>query len=293
MRTDRDEAEIEASRAPLLDHLIELRRRLFYGVIAFFVGFIVCYVFAQQLYGFLAQPLYHALEGQPNQRLIATSPQETFVTYLQLSAWGGLCISFPVLATQLWLFVAPGLYKRERRVGLAFAFFSGVFFISGALFCYYFVLGNLYSYLLEYGIKDKLVPQLNMAEYFDLTKDMMLAFGGVFELPLLIFFLAMVGLVTHRSLWKFNRWFIVLAFIIGAILTPSPDVVSQIMMALPMIALYNISILLAWQVTAKREKADAALKEKERLADEQERAAIKAKQAARAAEVEGEGDDDE
>ena len=111
-----------------------------------------------------------------------------------------------------------------------------------------------------------------MGEYLDLTRDMMLAFGAVFELPLLILFLAMVGLVTHRGLWKFNRWFIVVAFIVGAILTPSPDVVSQIMMATPMIVLYNLSILLAWYVTRRRERADEALRAKEQLADDEERA---------------------
>jgi len=112
-----------------------------------------------------------------------------------------------------------------------------------------------------------------MGEYLDLTRDMMLAFGAVFELPLLILFLAMVGLVTHRGLWKFNRWFVVIAFVVGAILTPSPDVVSQLMMATPMIVLYNLSIVLAWFVTRRREKADEELRERERIADEQERAA--------------------
>jgi sec-independent protein translocase protein TatC len=129
-----------------------------------------------------------------------------------------------------------------------------------------------------------------MQAYLDLTRDMMLAFGGVFELPLFLYFLAMVGLVTHRGLWKFNRWFVVIAFIVGAILTPSPDVVSQILMALPMIVLYNISILLAWTVTAKRERTDAALRERERIADEEERAAREAKRA-RQADRGGEVDD--
>ena len=134
---------------------------------------------------------------------------------------------------------------------------SAVCFVAGALFCYYFVLENLYGFLIGYGDKD-LKPMIMMQDYLDLTRDMMLAFGAVFELPLLIYFLAMVGLVTHRGLWKFNRWFIVLAFIIGAILTPSPDAVSQCMMATPMIVLYNFSILLAWRVTKKRERKQAA-----------------------------------
>ena len=130
-------------------------------------------------------------------------------------------------------------------------------------------------------------PVLMMQLYLDLTRDMMLAFGAVFELPLLILFLSMVGMVTHRGLWKFNRWFVVIAFVVGAILTPTPDVVSQVVMAGPMIVLYNISILLSWAVTARREKADALLRERERLADEKERAAKRAKQGAET----GGGDD--
>ena len=138
--------------------------------------------------------------------------------------------------------------------------FSAIFFVCGALFCFEFALPKLYNFLLSYNDRD-LLSLPNIQEYLDLTRDMMLAFGAIFELPLLIYFLAMVGLVTHRSLWKFSRWFIVLAFIIGAILTPGPDVVSQFMMATPMIALYNISILLAWRVTIKREAKQKALEE--------------------------------
>ncbi len=147
-------------------------------------------------------------------------------------------------------------------MGVTLAFFSAIFFVCGALFCYYFVLDNLYSFLLGYGGSD-LKPMIAQQEYLDLTRDMMLAFGAVFEMPLLIYFLALIGLVTHRSLWKFNRWFIVIASIIAAVLTPSPDVVSQIMMLIPMVVLYNISILLAWRVTKKREAKDAILRAKE------------------------------
>jgi sec-independent protein translocase protein TatC len=134
--------------------------------------------------------------------------------------------------------------------------FSGIFFVSGALFCYRFVLENLYKFLLEYATAD-LQPMLVMRDYLDLTRNMMLAFGAVFELPLLIYFLALAGLVTPRGLWRFNRWFVVIAFIIGAILTPSPDVVSQIMMAAPMIVLYNLSIVAAYFVyRGKKKRAD-------------------------------------
>jgi sec-independent protein translocase protein TatC len=160
-------------------------------------------------------------------------------------------------------------------MGIAFAGFSGVFFVAGALFCYYFVLNKMYGFLLDYATKDPenmRTPVLMLQNYLDLTRDMMLAFGAVFELPLLIFFLAMIGMVTHRGLWKFNRWFVVIAFIVGAILTPSPDVVSQIMMATPMIVLYNMSIVVAWWVTRKRERKEGELRAREAAADAAERA---------------------
>jgi sec-independent protein translocase protein TatC len=132
-----------------------------------------------------------------------------------------------------------------------------VFFVCGALFCFYFALPQLFNYMLSYN-SATVVSLPHITQYLDLTRDSMLAFGAIFELPLFIYFLAMVGLVTHRSLWKFSRYWIVLSFIIGAILTPGPDVVSQFLMATPMIVLYNISILFAWRVTIRRERKAAA-----------------------------------
>jgi len=190
---------------------------------------------------------------------------------MSIGLWAGIFVASPLIFYQLWKFIAPGLYKKERRITITFACVSAVFFVCGALFCFYFALPKLYDFLLSYNDRD-LQSLPNITEYLDLTRDMMLAFGAIFELPLLIYFLAMVGLVTHRGLWKFSRWFIVLAFIIGAILTPGPDVVSQFMMATPMIVLYNVSILFAWRVTVKRERKQKALEELERENDERERA---------------------
>ena len=248
MTVDRDEAEIEASRAPLLDHLIELRRRLFYGVIAFFVGFIVCYFFAQQLYGFLAQPLYHALEGQPNQRLIATSPQETFVTYLQLSAWGGLCISFPVLATQLWLFVAPGLYRSERGAFLPYLIATPLLFVAGAALVLYVIMPLALSFLLSFQAPagpGQLPIQLEarVSEYFSLSMALMFAFGICFQLPVALTLLARVGFITSEQLAKGRRYAIVAVFVVAGVLTP-PDMLSQFALAIPVLGLYEISIWL-------------------------------------------------
>ncbi|MCA9678680.1 MAG: twin-arginine translocase subunit TatC [Kofleriaceae bacterium] len=248
-------------RMPLLAHLRELRDRLRNAAIAFVVGVIACWFFSERIYLWLRAPidaawLRHAdtLGAVPTMHF--KSAVEPFWVYMSIALWAGIFVSSPFVFYQLWRFIAPGLYKRERRVGILFAIFSALCFIAGAAFCYYVVLEELYAYLLGYAGKD-LQPTLFMSEYLDFTRNMMLAFGAVFEMPMLIFFLASVGLVTHRSLWRFNRWFAVVAFVVGALLTP-PDVLSQTLMAGPMIALYNISILIAWVVTRRRERRAAA-----------------------------------
>ena len=182
---------------------------------------------------------------------------EPFWVYMSVALWSGVFVASPLIFYQLWKFIAPGLYKEERRLGIGFATFSGLFFVGGALFCHQFVLEPMFTYLLDVPGKDA-EPALTMSGYLDLARDMMLAFGAVFEMPVVIYLLAKMGLVTHKSLWRFNRWFVVLAFIIGAILTPSADVVSQCLMALPMIALYNLSIIIAWVVVRNKAKQAGA-----------------------------------
>jgi sec-independent protein translocase protein TatC len=269
---DDDQAELERGRMPFLQHLAELRDRVRNAAIFFMLAFVGCWWFAGDIYDWLKRPMFDVWDtkklGVPH--LVFGTLTEPFWVDMSIGMWAGIFVSSPFIFYQLWRFIAPGLYKRERRTTIAFAVFSAIFFVAGALFCYYFVLENLYGFLLGYG-KKGLEPMIMMEKYLDLTRDMMLAFGAVFELPLLIYFLAMIGLVTHRGLWKFNRWFIVLAFIIGAILTPSPDVVSQIMMATPMVILYNLSIVLAWRVTKKREAKDAAQRAQEGPADRRAR----------------------
>ncbi|MBA3394737.1 MAG: twin-arginine translocase subunit TatC [Deltaproteobacteria bacterium] len=271
--------EVEESRMPFLAHLRELRDRVRNSAIAFVLAFGICFYFAQQIYDWLQVPIADAWAQHPKLppfKMNFATLTEPFWVNMSVALWAGIFVASPFIFHQIWKFIAPGLYKRERRLGIGFALFSAVFFVGGALFCYHFVLGRIYEFLLGYASKDT-APTLMLQGYLDLTRDMMLAFGAVFELPLFIYFLALIGMVTHRGLWKFNRWFVVIAFIVGAILTPSPDVVSQLLMATPMIVLYNFSIILAWTVTRKREKAASELAERERIADEAERAKRRAR----------------
>jgi sec-independent protein translocase protein TatC len=268
------DAELEAGRMPFLQHLGELRDRVRNAAIWFMVAFLVCWAFDDEIFAWLREPLFNiwvqhtgpALAkgdvdwGPP--RLIYTGLTQPFWVNMSVALWAGLFGASPFIFYQIWQFIAPGLYKRERRIGVSFAVFSAVSFVAGALFCFYLALPRLFNFLLSYNTRD-LQSLPNIQEYLDLTRDSMLAFGIVFEMPLLIYFLALIGMVTHRGLWKFNRYFVVVAFIIGAILTPGPDVVSQILMAVPMVALYNLSIVLAWRVTTKRERADAEQRARE------------------------------
>jgi sec-independent protein translocase protein TatC len=277
------EAELEGGRMPFLSHLTELRDRVRNAAIVFMLAFLVCWGFADEIFAWLREPLFDIWEhhtgpaianlvklhvlapgddwGPP--RLIYTGLTQPFWVNMSVALWAGIFVASPFIFYQLWRFIAPGLYKRERKVTIAFAVLSAVFFVSGALFCFKFALPALYKYMLHYN-SSALQSLPNIQDYLDLTRDSMLAFGAIFEMPLLIYFLAMVGLVTHRGLWKFSRWFVVLAFVIGAVLTPGPDVVSQFLMATPMIVLYNISILFAWRVTVRRERAAAAQLARER-----------------------------
>ncbi len=248
MSAARDESDIEASRAPLMDHLIELRQRLLWAVVAFFVCFIVCYIFAQPIYNFLAQPLYHALEGQPNQRLIATAPQETFITYLTLSMWGGVFLSFPILAVQIWLFVAPGLYRDEKAAFLPYLFATPVLFVMGAALVLYLIMPMALHFLLSFQAPagpGQLPIQLEakVSEYFSLTMSLMFAFGLCFQLPVALTLLGRVGIVTGDGLAKARRYAVLGVFIVAGILTP-PDALSQFALAVPVLLLYEISIWL-------------------------------------------------
>ena len=242
---------------PLLEHLIELRSRLLWSGAAFLLCFLVCYHFSTQIYSFLAEPLAHILEqrtGTPR-RLIYTALYEAFFTYLKVAFFGAAFLSFPVIATQLWLFVAPGLYRSEKRAFMPFLAATPILFVMGASLAYYFVFPFAWRFFLSFetpngagGLPIQL--EAKVSEYLDLVMKLIFAFGIAFELPVGLTLLAKVGIVSSRSLRKMRRYAYVGMFIVAAILTP-PDVITQTGLAVPLIVLYEISILAAKYVEPK------------------------------------------
>jgi sec-independent protein translocase protein TatC len=242
---------------PLLDHLIELRRRLLWSMAAFLVAFFLCYHFSTEIYSFLARPLADILEtktGQ-NRRLIFTALYEAFFTYLKVAFFGAAFISFPVIASQLWLFIAPGLYRSEKRAILPFLVATPVLFVLGAALAYYFVFPFAWGFFLSFetptgggGLPIQL--EAKVGEYLDLVMKLIFAFGITFQLPVLLSLLAKVGIVTSRGLRRYRRYAYVGMFIVAAVLAP-PDVITQCGLALPLIALYEISIVAARFVEPK------------------------------------------
>lgn len=255
-----DEAHIEASRAPLLEHLLELRRRLIWSLLGFVGAFVFCYFFAEQIYAFLTHPLAAAFEGQPGRRMIFTALYETFFTYLKVAAFGALCLSFPIIASQIWMFVAPGLFRTERRAFLPFLVATPVLFTLGAALVYYGLMPVAIRFFLGFespGGPGALPIQLEakVADYLDLIMSLIFAFGLSFQLPVLLTLMGRVGLVSSDFLKRNRRYAIVFAFVVAAVLTP-PDVLSQLALAIPLILLYEASVWSVWLIE-KRRAADA------------------------------------
>ncbi len=254
---------VEDHKMSLIEHLTELRQRLMYAVAAFLVAFGVCWYFASDIYAFLAAPLMDVLQERGQDTgMVYTALWEAFFTEIKVAFFAGICLSFPFIATQIWLFVAPGLYSKEKRAFLPFLIATPVLFVMGAAFVYYFIFPLAWDFFVSFqsdgtdgSVRQDLLPKIN--EYLSIVMKLIFAFGLSFELPVLLTLMARVGLVSAEGLGKKRKYAIVIIVAVAALITP-PDVISQVGLAIPILILYEISIVLARAVEKKRKAAEEA-----------------------------------
>lgn len=235
----------------LLEHLEELRRRLGRSLLAIVVAFGICWFFAKPIFAWLSLPLTQFLA--PGDKLAFTGLIDPFMLYLKVAALSGVFLASPVVLHQLWLFVAPALYRHERRMVVPFVFFTTVCFVAGGYFGYAVAFPMVCRFLLQMGSDFKQVITIN--EYFGMASKVILGLGLVFELPMLILFLARIGVVNHRMLLRFFRHAVLAIFLIAALITPTPDIPTQCVFAFPMVGLYLVGVLVAWLFGKRPDKA--------------------------------------
>src|SRR5947209_9022889 len=244
-----DEEERELPKMSFLEHLEELRKRLLISLLTILAGFLLCWNYADRIFGWISQPLAQYLPH--GEKLVYTRLTEPFMLYMKVAFFAGIFVSSPIIMLQLWMFIAPGLYKRERRYAAPFIVFATLFFVAGGYFGYRVILPGACKFFIDTG--KQFHQMIKADEFFSFASTMILAAGLVFETPILIFFLARLGIVTPAFLLQKFKYAIVLAFIIAAIVTPSPDMVNQTALALPMILLYLLGVGVAWLFAKKVE----------------------------------------
>ena len=251
--------EDEKDRMPamgFLEHLEELRKRIIYSIVAVAVGFFACWGYAENIYEIMQRPIMDALHHNGlSEKLVYLNPTEPFNLYLKIGALAGLFVASPFVLYQVWLFISPGLYRNEKRYVMPFMVSTVGLFLAGGYFGYKLVYPQALEFLIGYG--KQFQPMITINEYTDLFLTIIIGMGVIFELPILVFFLSLMGVVTAGWMWRNLRYSILVIFIIAAILTPTTDIMNMCIFAAPMVALYILSIAIAWLVHPKQRKARA------------------------------------
>jgi|TARA_R110001606_G_scaffold12706_10_gene55671 sec-independent protein translocase protein TatC len=252
---DQSKPDLDESKAPLIEHLIELRQRLLWSVAALTVAFLISIFFADEIFGILVQPLTDAFPAGQG-KIIYTKLYEAFFVEIKVAMFAAFFLAFPIISNQLWAFVAPGLYAKEKKAFLPFLIATPLLFMAGASLAYFIVMPTAFKFFLGFegpvgGLQQEALPA--MGDYLSLVMQFILAFGVCFQLPVLLLLLNRAGIVSREQLKGMRRYMVVGAFALAAILTP-PDVVSQLMLGIPLILLYEISLLIMWITERKKSK---------------------------------------